>query len=541
MRPLDTTASAGLIAPELQQAAPSAPVSVPETAASSVRPDPSAAVQDVPLAQLPAGEEPVDAPEFVLSQRISDDAPAASGMPAAGLPGLSGLGGDAADAQDILSGAAEDASDQASRLLGAVNQAAAPVVDTAEGVLGQVLNTATGGAAAGAGTPAAATGGAPAAAAPALPSDPVAALLGGAALPALPGIDVLFQPIRDLLSSFGTGVIGALDPTAILSQSSAVIETAMSVGKSSLTAMGQVWESDAAQTAQTAGQEANNSGLQTSQRGIDIAALTQAAASVVQQGNAQLSTIATSFLGQAVALAPVVMTPPAQTALIASATEHLGQAVIVANATRGDLAGKTAELGGMVQSLVGVDGQQAAEAAQSVAQSVGEPIMQQAQSMASDTSGLESVLGSSADDPAATTLAGLNSGSPSTAPGGPGLTTGSPGLSTGAPSGTPGIPGSPSIPGVPVGSQTPLANVLRPGVPVTGLPAATTPASSSFMGGAPGAAAGQRNSDEEHSRTVDPYRSTTGNDDLTGPLGESAPEVIGAVDADEDAGYDNQF
>ncbi|GGK93936.1 hypothetical protein [Nocardia jinanensis] len=537
MRPIDTTAAAGVIAPELQQAVPTAPVRVPETAAPSTQPDPGAAIQDVPLAQLPDGEQQLDAPEFFLSQRISDDAPAAAGAPMAGLPGLSGLGGDAADAQDILSGAAEDASDQANQLLGAVNQAAAPVVDTAQGVLGQVLNTAAGGGPSGT----AAAGGAPAAAAPALPSDPVGALLGGAALPALPGIDVLFQPIRDLLSSFGTGVIGALDPTAILSQSSQIIETAMSVGKSSLTAMGQVWESDASQTAQTAGQEANNSGLQTSQRGIDIAALTQAAASVVQQGNAQLSTIATSFIGQAVALAPVVMTPPAQTALIASATEHLGQAVIVANATRGDLAGKTAELGGMVQSLTGVNGQQAAEAAQSVAQSVGEPIMQQAQSMASDTSGLESVLGSSTGDPAATTLAGLNSGSPGTTPGSPGLTTGSPGLSTGSPSGTPGIPGSPSVPGVPGAAQTPLANVLRPG-PATGMPAATTPASSSFMGGgAPGGAAGQRNSDEEHSRTVDPYRSATGNDDLTGPLGESAPEVIGAVDADEDAGYDNQF
>lgn len=484
---------------------------------------------------------PLEAPEFVLSQRISEETHAATGMPTAGFPGAPGLTGDAPAAQDILSGAVDDASGQANQLLGAVNQAAAPVVEAADGVLGQALSAVGAGASSGPGTPsgAAAT---PAAAAPALPADPVGDLLGGAALPALPGIDVLFQPIHDLLSSFGTGVIGALDPTAILSQSSKIIETAMGVGKSSLTAMGQVWESDAAQTAQTAGQEANNSGLETSQRGIDISALTQLAAGVVQQGNAQLSTIATSFLGQAVALAPVVMTPPAQTALIASATEHLGQAVIVANATRGDLAGKTAELGGMVQNLVGVDGQQAAAAAQDVAQSVGEPIMQQAQSLASDPSGLESVLGSSADDPAATTLAGLHSGSPSTTPGSPGLSTGSPGLSTGSPSGSPSLPGSP-LAGVPGSTQNPLTNVMRPGG-FAGMPnpAATSPASSSFMGSPGGAGAGgQRNSDEEHSRTVESYRSTTGNDDLTGPLGESAPEVIGAVDADEDAGYDNQF
>ncbi|MGW0181522.1 hypothetical protein [Nocardia sp. NPDC003345] len=538
MRPLDTAeGSAGLIAPELQHGVTT---EIPVAAAAQALPDPGAAIQDVPLAQLPDGEVPVEAPEFVLSQRVSDDGPGAATVPA-GVPGPSGFPDDPAQAQDILSGAAEDAATQAGELLGVVNQAAAPAVDAAQGVLGQVTA-----AAGGAGAPAAATGapaaGTPAAAAPALPSDPVGDLLSGAALPALPGIDVLFQPIKDLLSSFGTGVMGALDPTAILSQSSQIIELAVGVGKSSLSAMGQSWESEASQTAQTAGQEANNSGLQTSQRGIDIAALTTAAAGVVQQGNAQLSTIATSFLGQAVALAPVVMTPPAQTALIASATQHLGQAVSVANITRGDLAGKTAELNGMVQQLLGVNGQQAAEAAQNVAQSIGEPLMQQAQSVASDTSGLESMLGSTTGDPASTTVAGVQSplGSPS---GSPGLSTGSPGgspgLSTGSPGGT---PGSPVLPGVPGASQNPLANVLRPGALTAGMPGSTTTSpANSFMGGSPGAAAGQRNNDEEHGRTVEAYRSPTGNDDLTGPLGESAPEVIGAVDADEDLGYDNQF
>ncbi|MEU4315367.1 hypothetical protein [Nocardia sp. NPDC024068] len=537
MRPLDTSdGSAGLIAPELQQAVPA---EAPVAAAAQTVPDPGAAIQDVPLAQLPDGEVPVEAPEFVLSQRISDDGPAATTMPA-GAPGLSGFPNDPAQAHDILSGAAEDVSAQAGGLLGVVNQAAAPVVDAAEGVLGQVAA-----AAGGAGAPAAAAGATatatPAAAAPALPSDPVGDLLSGAALPALPGIDILFQPIKDLLSSFGTGVMGALDPTAILSQSSQIIELAMGVGKSSLSAMGQSWESGAAQTAQTAGQEANNSGMQTSQRGIDIAALTQAAATVVQQGNAQLTTVASSFLGQAVALAPVVMTPPAQTALIASATQHLGQAVSIANITRGDLAGKTGELNGMVQQLLGVNGQQAAETAQNVAQSIGEPIMQQAQSVASDTSGLESMLGSATGDPASTTAAGVHSpmGSPT---GSPGLSTGSPGLSTGSPGGTPASPGSPVLSGVPGATQTPLTNVLRPGALTAGMPGATaTSPASSFMGGAPGAAAGQRSNDEEHGRTVEAYRSPTGNDDLTGPLGESAPEVIGAVDADEDLGYDNQF
>jgi hypothetical protein len=52
--------------------------------------------------------------------------------------------------------------------------------------------------------------------------------------------------------------------------------------------------------------------------------------------------------------------------------------------------------------------------------------------------------------------------------------------------------------------------------------------------GAPGAAAaGTRSDDDEHGRNVQPYFSPTGNDDLTGPLGESAPEVIGLTHQDE--------
>ncbi|WP_204250992.1 hypothetical protein, partial [Saezia sanguinis] len=78
--------------------------------------------------------------------------------------------------QDILSGAVDDVSAQADHVLGVVNQAAAPMVETAQGLLGQVATAAGVGAPAGAAAPAA---GVPAAAAPALPSDPVGALLNG--------------------------------------------------------------------------------------------------------------------------------------------------------------------------------------------------------------------------------------------------------------------------------------------------------------------------------------------------------------------------
>ncbi|MEW1735832.1 hypothetical protein AB0346_07770 [Nocardia beijingensis] len=527
MRPLDS----GLIAPQDEAVAHAAEQNVAigqQAVLDALQQTPAQAVLDLPLPQLPEDLPPIEPPAFVLSRKISEDQQSAT-VPA-GLPGLNG----APSAED-----AHGVAHQASALLGDTNtafgQVAAPAIETAldqaNGVLSGALAAAPSAIASTVNQAAAAAG-----SLPALPADPVAALLQGVAVPALPGVDVLMKPILDLLSSFGTGVIGAFDPTAILSQSSKVIEMAMQVGKGSMSTVEQLWQSQAARNAQAASQQANVQGQETSQRGIDISELTQRAATVVQQGNAQLLGIASSFATQATALAPVILTPPAQATLMASATEHLGQAVGVVNATRGDLAGKTAELSGMVQQLVAPGGGPAPqEVAQALAENVGQPILEQAQSTVSDT---------------ATKAAGLDSAtpgttSPTTTPSSVHSTSHSPSTSHGTPSSllgsSPGRPGSPSTSSVPKASGLPGTTVppIRPvsGVPGTsfgtGTPAGTTPAgSSSFMGG-PAGAAGQRGNDEEHSRTVQPYSSPTGNDDLTGPLGESTPDVIGATHSDE--------
>lgn len=540
MRPLDSAATSGVIEPRIERAAdsprsegPVSPVGEQTAADRAAVPDPAAAVQDLALPQLPEDLPPIEPPEFLLSRKITEETPAAAGLPIGGLPGSSGPSESGMpDARDILSGATEQFTGLTEDVNAVIGQAAAPAAEIAEGVLRQAQGLLGGP------PPTATAGPAASAALPALPDDPVGALLGGAALSGLPGVDVLFKPILDLLNSVGTGVIGALDPTAILSQSSKIIEMAMSVGKGSLSAVGQVWESQAANAAQTAGQEAHAAGLETGQRGIDISALTQRAAAVVQQGNAQLTAIASSFATQAVALSPVILTPPAQTALIASATEHLGQAVGVVNATRGDLAGKTAELSGLVNQLLGPHAPQAAEAAQAVAQNIGEPILAQAQEAMTSAAGLEAPLTSSTGG-LSTTAAGLGAGTPGS-PGGPG----SPGVlgvpgSPGRVGGIPGLSGTPSPSGTP-GAALP-SGVLRPGM-VPGLPGSTGgPSSSSFMGGPGAAAAGQRNNDEEHSRTVEAYRSRTGDEDLTGPLGESTPQVIGGIDLDADDYTQDQF
>ncbi|WP_433656021.1 hypothetical protein ACQPW1_33660 [Nocardia sp. CA-128927] len=541
MKPLDT----GVIAPEEMAMAHSADqnVAISQQAVLEATNNSAAqAVLDVPLGQVPDDMPPFEPPEFVLSKRLAEDQHNALGMPS-GMPGLNG--NPTPDAQGI-SGVPSDVSALLGDTHNALQHVAAPVnqaLDQATGVLNGAVGSAPSSVAAAISQ---ATAAIPTSL-PALPADPVSALMQGVSVPALPGVDMLIKPILDLLSSFGTGVIGALDPTAILSSSSKVIDMAMQVGKGSMTTVEQLWQSQAARNAQATSQQANVEGQETSKRGIDISELTQKAAAVVQQGNAQLLTVASSFATQAAAMAPVILTPPAQATLMASATEHLGQAVGIVNATRGDLAGKTGELGSMVQQLVAPGGGPAPqEVAQALAQNVGQPILEQAQSTASDTAtkaaGLDS---STAGTPTSTTPSSVHStNSPSTTS--HGTPTGVPGSPsrTGSPSSRVG--GTPSIPSVPKASALPGTS-MAPVRPISGVPGSTgfgpgtsgapstsaAGAGNSFMGGGAGAAGAQRGGEDEHSRTVQPYQSATGNDDLTGPLGESTPDVIGATHSDE--------
>ncbi|GAA5054074.1 hypothetical protein [Nocardia callitridis] len=524
MRSLDTGVDTGVIAPESQSALHavdhSASQSVGEQAAADGMQDAAnQAFVDVSLPQLPEDLPPVEPPEFWLSRKVSEDTQNGAGVPG-GMPGPGGLdGGDP-------SGLPSDVSALLGDTGASIQQAAAPLTEFANGALGSArgaLNNALGGASSSGAAPASA-------AAPdiaAMPADPAAALTQGLAVAGLPGVDVLMKPILDLLNSFGTGVMGALDPTQILNQSSKLIDSAMQVGKGAMSTVEQVWQGKAANSAQTASQQATTEGQETSQRGIDISEITQRAASVVQQGNSQLLSIAASFATQASTVAPVILTPPAQAYLMGLATDHLGHAVSVVNSTRGDLAGKTAELNGAVSQLMGPEAQQAA---QSAAENIGQPVLDQAQGMASEAGSNLSSSGLDSSSPGLSTTT-ASAGSPHI----PGLSTGAPGPGPG-----PGLSSMPKIPGLP-GSGLPSIPGM-PGVPgMAGMPfgpgaGSTAPGGSSFMG--PGPGPGRGGGDDEHGRTVQPYQSRTGNDDLTGPLGESTPDVIGATHSDEMVGSD---
>ncbi|MEV6276463.1 hypothetical protein [Nocardia sp. NPDC051832] len=545
MKPIDS-GNTGVIAPQDIPASES----LQHAAATSHEPAVAAvqstqqAVPDVPLGQWPADVAEPESPALVYARKLAEDQQNAGTMPAGlGLGGLTGqpiadtqnlLNAVPADVSSLLSGAqtsitaaAQQAQTAATSALtgagsaltsGELQKQVASIADTAG--LSSVLND---------------------------PATAVNSLLNGASLSALPGVDQLLSPILELLSSFGSGVMGALDPTAIMSSASSVIESAMEVGQGAITSVQQLWEGTASEQATIAAQQANTQGTETSQRGFDISDLTQKAAAVVQTGNTQLTGIATSFASQAVAMAPVILTPPGQAALVASATEHLGNAVSVVNATRGDLSGKTTELNAMLQGLLGQSGLPSVqEVAETVAQNVAEPLSTTAQEAATQAqSALTSGSPSSTTTPASTNPSAVNTaGTPGTTSalgtGTPRGTTGTPRTGTGSGNPSTGNPAAKAVSGVP-GTVSPLRAATVPTGLGTGLNASTTPAGTgnSFMGNPAGAAnRGGNNDDDEHDRNVTPYQSLTGNDDLTGPLGESTPDVIGATHSDEMLGMD---
>ncbi|WP_019927074.1 hypothetical protein [Nocardia sp. BMG111209] len=522
---------------------------------------------DLPLPQWPDDLPPLDPPAFALAHKeFEEDGTATLGAHPAGLGGLPGAAAPthAAGLDDPLLGTAHPAPGDTPGVLAAAHDTssanvlagpaysagtapaalgAAPTADPGSGALGAAqpvdathsATTATLAAHNAAGTGAAAAVPTTPAVAPALPADPVGALLHGLALPAVPGADALLKPFLDLLSGFGTGVLGAVNPASIIGQGSQVIQAAMQVGAGAFKTVDQVWQGKAARSAQDAGQRAQAQGQDTSQRGLDISQLTEQAAGVIQRGNVQLTAIAQAFAAEATALAPVVFTPPGQATLITTATESLGQAVSIVNATRAELSGYTAQLAGVVQQLTGVDAGTLNDAAQAAAQNIGQPMLDEAQQILSGdnarTVGLTNdPLGSHLGTGDSTVAAGYG-GYNGAHPGSYGYGLGSAGGYGGGYAG--GVGGGPH-PGGPGASVPGLRPAGTPGIPFgPGMPG--TPGQGAGGGGflgAPGAAA-QRDNEDEKSRTVQPYHSATGNSDLTGSLGETTPEVIGQTHQDE--------
>ncbi|MFC9840070.1 hypothetical protein ACFVKB_40785 [Rhodococcus sp. NPDC127530] len=394
---------------------------------------------------------------------------------------------------------------------------------------------------------------------PPLPPNPVEALLQGHGLPGLPGVDELLEPLTDLAGSFGTGTFGSFDPTSLLDMSSGMIDQAMSMSMSGLKVLDQIWQSQAAQAAQSQGLQAQSSGTELSERGTEISTTTQTAAASVARGNANLMTISESFAATAVAAAPMVMTPPGQAMLLASAAEHLEAAIGVVTQTRTELNEQTLTMNGLAApvpvppppapgAVAGAAPTSPFAIASTVIEGVGKPMIStvtdsvgdlvsastQAASVSASGLPADAVSAKSAVTPVHGAAGGVPGAVGITGGAGIGMYGGGAGGSTSAGSGSvprgtvtgpvvpPAAPGTTPTPGAaPAAASSPLA----PGGAMGGM---------GGMGGAGMAGAGRGGDDQLSGRSTPSYLVNAGeNNAFVGDLPMVAPAVIGGEDLDD--------
>lgn len=181
--------------------------------------------------------------------------------------------------------------------------------------------------------------------------DAITEVLQSLPVPAVPGIDEMLRPLRDLGDLFGTGIVDALDPSAVLQQSSRMLDGAASLARTALHALPDSWAGAPAEAALDKGRQAQVSAVELSERGDEIGAVTRAATASVERGNVELGGIAQSFLAFATATAPVALTPPGQIALLTSAAEHVSAALAVVARTRGELLGYTTAMNALAAPI----------------------------------------------------------------------------------------------------------------------------------------------------------------------------------------------
>lgn len=157
-------------------------------------------------------------------------------------------------------------------------------------------------------------------------------------------IDLLAKPITDLLGAFGSGAAPAGGPADILRSSSRALDAVQGIGRSAIGELASTWSGPAAGAAVELAEKAHTSALGLSDHGAEIAAVVDRACEKVHAGLVELQAILQSFVSVATASAPMLLTPPGQSMLIAAAIEHLQRALAVVARVRGELAVHTAEI-----------------------------------------------------------------------------------------------------------------------------------------------------------------------------------------------------
>lgn len=165
-------------------------------------------------------------------------------------------------------------------------------------------------------------------------------------------VESLARPIIDLLSLLGSGIEDSNAPQSGIRIASDVLEIAYQLGSAALGELSGGATSTAGMSAAGALTEQTQSAtLMLADRGTDIAGVVDEARTTVAAGIGELNGILQSFLSIATAAGPTLMTPAGQLMLVASAFEHLAQAVSLVERMRGDISMSTEKMSALVPSI----------------------------------------------------------------------------------------------------------------------------------------------------------------------------------------------
>ncbi|MFI5777357.1 NlpC/P60 family protein [Nocardia sp. NPDC051570] len=161
-------------------------------------------------------------------------------------------------------------------------------------------------------------------------------------------LTALAQPIIDLLTSFGSGVLPGGGPADALRQASSTLDGIHQAGSSSINQLTSAWNGQGGDAAMDKALKVQTSAASLSDRGTDMADVVSQAAASVQTGQKELDSILQSFVGSVTALGPAVATPPGLATVVGSAIDHLGQALNVVGRVRSELDTHTASMSGLI-------------------------------------------------------------------------------------------------------------------------------------------------------------------------------------------------
>ncbi|MGW5310904.1 C40 family peptidase [Nocardia thailandica] len=157
-------------------------------------------------------------------------------------------------------------------------------------------------------------------------------------------LSALAQPLYNLLSSFGSGVLGSGGASDGLRATATSLDQVISLGRNGINAMNESWDGVAADAATSKALRVQTTSATLSDRGTEMASVVDQAGAYVQTGQKELDTIVNSFISEVEALSPTLGTPAGLTAVVSSAIDHLGQGLGVVNRVQSELDTQTAAI-----------------------------------------------------------------------------------------------------------------------------------------------------------------------------------------------------